>query len=59
MTATLYCLLLGYIVVQKNEIGFGPKIDEQDYADLVKQHWGLLLVVLISALVVVLTPIVG
>lgn len=37
----------------------GPKIEEHDYADLVKKHWALLLVVLVSALVVTLTPIIG
>lgn len=49
----------GYIIVEKNEVRLGPKIEEHDYADLVKKHWALLLVVLISALVVTLTPIIG
>lgn len=45
--------------MEKNSIKPGVKVEENDWADLVKKHWGLLLVVLISALVVALTPIVG
>lgn len=45
--------------MEKNEVRLGPKIEQHDYADLLKKHWGLLLVVLISALVVTLTPIIG
>lgn len=51
--------LPGYIVVEKNNVSLGPKVENHDYADLLKKHWGLLLVVLISALVVVLTPVIG
>lgn len=46
-------------MVEKDSVRFGPKVEEHDYADLLKKHWPLLLVVLISALVVTLTPIIG
>lgn len=55
----LLSIFLGYIVVEKDSVRFGPKVEEHDYADLLKKHWPLLLVVLISALVVTLTPIIG
>lgn len=45
--------------MEKNEVRLGPKTEEFDFADLLKKHWALLLVVLISALVVTLTPIIG
>lgn len=38
----------------------GPKIhDHQQWIELVKYYWPILLVVLISALIIVLMPIVG
>lgn len=55
----LFYFAPGYIVVTKNEVNFGPKVEQHDYADLLKKHWPLLLVVVISALVVTLTPIIG
>lgn len=46
-------------MVEKDSIAFGPKVEDKEFADLLKKHWPLFLVVLISALVVTLTPIVG
>ena len=51
--------LPGYLIVEKNEVKPGPKIDDNDFADLAKKHWGLLVIVIISVLVIALTPIVG
>lgn len=45
--------------MEKNEVKPGPKIDDNDFADLAKKHWGLLVIVIISVLVIALTPIVG
>lgn len=52
-------LLLGYLVFTETGVTTGPKVDENTWGDLLKHYWALLLVVFLSALLVVLMPIIG
>lgn len=49
----------GYIEVSDMSITFGQKVRDQDWMDLVKHYWLVLLVVLLAALIIVLMPIIG
>ncbi|XP_055382529.1 prominin-like protein isoform X2 [Condylostylus longicornis] len=48
-----------YIVVTEGNIQFGSKVHNNDWGDLLKHYWAILLVIVITALLVVLMPIIG
>lgn len=50
---------LGYIETTDMSIGFGSKVRDEDWIDLIKHYWLILLVVFIAALIIVLMPIIG
>lgn len=52
-------LFSDYIVVTPNKVELGPKVKENDWSDLLRQYWLLLVVVCICALIIVLMPIIG
>lgn len=49
----------GYINVTDMHVGFGPKVHEHKWFDLVKHYWPILLVVLIAAIFITVMPIIG
>ncbi|KAJ6641812.1 Prominin-like protein, partial [Pseudolycoriella hygida] len=51
----------GYIVITDStyKVELGPKAKENDWSDLLRQYWLLLMVVCICALIIVLMPIIG
>ncbi|XP_055708127.1 prominin-like protein isoform X5 [Phlebotomus papatasi] len=49
----------GYIIVSDRSVSFGPKVHNQQYGDLAKHYWAILVVVALAALIIVLTPIIG
>ncbi|XP_055915367.1 prominin-like protein isoform X2 [Eupeodes corollae] len=49
----------GYIVVTEKGVRFGPKVEHNEWGDLIKHYWPILLVVILTALLVILMPIIG
>lgn len=49
----------GYIIVTEGDIRTGPRVDNNEWGELAKHYWPILLVVAICALLVVLMPIIG
>lgn len=52
----------GYIIVSTdntNIIEAGPNVDNNEWLDLAKHYWGILLIVCFSTLLIVLMPIIG
>lgn len=49
----------GYIETTDMTFNFGPKVRDEDWVDLIKHYWLILLVVFIAALIIVLMPIIG
>lgn len=49
----------GYLNVSDMSIGFGEKVHEHKWFELVKHYWPILLVVLISAAFIAIMPIIG
>uniref|UniRef100_A0A1B0D4C1 Prominin n=1 Tax=Phlebotomus papatasi TaxID=29031 RepID=A0A1B0D4C1_PHLPP len=52
-------IVFGYIIVSDRSVSFGPKVQNQQYGDLAKHYWAILVVVALAALIIVLTPIIG
>ncbi|XP_055844370.1 prominin-like protein isoform X1 [Episyrphus balteatus] len=52
-------LLLGYISVTEKQVRPGPKVEHNEWGDLIKHYWPILLVVILTALLVILMPIIG
>lgn len=48
-----------YIVLNGLKLEAGPKVIDQNWGDLLKAYWALLLVIVLTALLVVLMPIIG
>ncbi|XP_050335331.1 prominin-like protein isoform X2 [Bactrocera neohumeralis] len=49
----------GYLVVKENDIEFGPKVERNEWIDLVKHYWLIWLIVLLVGLLIVTMPVVG
>lgn len=58
-TTFSFSVNLGFLEVSDMNITFGPKVRDEDWIDLIKHYWSILLVVLIAALIIVLMPIIG
>lgn len=55
----LFFYRIGYIETNDLTISFGPKVRDEDWLDLIKHYWLILLVVFVAALLIVLMPIIG
>lgn len=51
--------LTGYLVVKENDIEFGPKVERNEWIDLIKHYWLIWLIVLLVGLLIVIMPVVG
>ncbi|GAB0098286.1 prominin-like protein [Sergentomyia squamirostris] len=49
----------GYIVVSDMNIALGPKAQDQEFGELAKHYWTILLIVSLAAVIIILTPIIG
>ncbi|XP_017473308.1 PREDICTED: prominin-like protein isoform X2 [Rhagoletis zephyria] len=49
----------GYLVVKDNDIEFGPKVERNEWIDLIKHYWLIWLIVLLVGLLIVTMPVVG
>lgn len=49
----------GYLAVTEREVRPGPKVEHNEWGDLIKHYWPILLVVILTALLVILMPIIG
>ncbi|XP_054732946.1 prominin-like protein isoform X1 [Anastrepha obliqua] len=49
----------GYLVVKDKDIEFGPKIERNEWIDLIKHYWLIWLIVLLVGLLIVTMPVVG
>uniref|UniRef100_A0A336M8P2 CSON006738 protein n=1 Tax=Culicoides sonorensis TaxID=179676 RepID=A0A336M8P2_CULSO len=49
----------GYIVVKDKRFEVGPNVKNNDWGDLLKKYWAILLIVLLIALIAVFMPIIG
>lgn len=49
----------GYLIVTENEIDLGVKAKNNEWGDLLKAYWAILLIVTFTALLIVLMPIIG
>ncbi|XP_067648339.1 prominin-like protein isoform X2 [Eurosta solidaginis] len=49
----------GYIVVKDTDIEFGPKVERNEWIDLIKHYWLIWLIVLLVGLLIVAMPVIG
>lgn len=52
-------LFTGYLEVSDTSIKAGPKVDANEWGELIRHYWAVLLVVILTLLLVVLMPIIG
>lgn len=49
----------GYLEVSDTGIKAGPKVEANEWGELIRHYWPVLLVVILTLLLVVLMPIIG
>lgn len=53
-------LILGYIVVKnKDTLALGPKVEENEWRDLIMHYWMVLLWVVFLLILVIVTPFIA
>lgn len=59
MYATITLFVSGYLVFKDSKLTLGPKVERNEYGDLIIHYWPILLIAILVGLLIVSMPIIG